>query len=443
MIELSPVLITILMFGGLLLGLFMGHPLAFILGGLSVIFGFLSWGPSMFHIFANRIMGVMDNLILAAIPLFIFMANLLQESGVADNLFESLRYLLGPIRGGVAMAVVVVCTVFAACTGVIGASVVTMALLAMPMMLRYGYDKSLTCGTICAGGTLGILIPPSIMLVLMGDQTGLSVGKLFLGGVVPGVVLSILYIGYIAIVCGMHPEKGPPLSPEERAAVPVPKRISMAAVNLVPPALLIIGVLGAIFSGIATPTEASGVGAFLAFLMTFVYRRFSWRMLKAVIVSTGRTVPMVMIILVGASCFTGVFLGLGGKEVLMDLIWTLGLGNKWLMLAIMMIIVFILGALIDWIGIIYITFPVFLPIAEQLGFDLLWFVVLVSVNLQNSFLSPPFGYALFYLKGVAPPGVTTEDVYRGIVPFIALQLVGLTLCILFPDLITYLPGFIK
>ena len=443
MIELSPVLITILMFGGLLLGLFMGHPLAFILGGLSVIFGFLSWGPSMFHIFANRIMGVMDNLILAAIPLFIFMANLLQESGVADNLFESLRYLLGPIRGGVAMAVVVVCTVFAACTGVIGASVVTMALLAMPMMLRYGYDKSLTCGTICAGGTLGILIPPSIMLVLMGDQTGLSVGKLFLGGLVPGVVLSILYIGYIAIVCGMHPEKGPPLSPEERAAVPVPKRISMAAVNLVPPALLIIGVLGAIFSGIATPTEASGVGAFLAFLMTFVYRRFSWRMLKAVIVSTGRTVPMVMIILVGASCFTGVFLGLGGKEVLMDLIWTLGLGNKWLMLAIMMIIVFILGALIDWIGIIYITFPVFLPIAEQLGFDLLWFVVLVSVNLQNSFLSPPFGYALFYLKGVAPPGVTTEDVYRGIVPFIALQLVGLTLCILFPDLITYLPGFIK
>jgi len=443
MIEINPVLITILMFGGLLLGLFMGHPLAFILGGLSVIFGFLSWGPSMFHIFANRIMGVMDNLILAAIPLFIFMANLLQESGVADNLFESLRYLLGPIRGGVAMAVVVVCTVFAACTGVIGASVVTMALLAMPMMLRYGYDKSLTCGTICAGGTLGILIPPSIMLVLMGDQTGLSVGKLFLGGLVPGVVLSILYIGYIAIVCGRNPEKGPPLSPEERAAVPVPKRISMAAINLVPPALLIIGVLGAIFSGIATPTEASGVGAFLAFLMTFVYRRFSWRMLKAVIVSTGRTVSMVMIILVGASCFTGVFLGLGGKEVLMDLIWTLGLGNKWLMLAIMMIIVFILGALIDWIGIIYITFPVFLPIAEQLGFDLLWFVVLVSVNLQNSFLSPPFGYALFYLKGVAPPGVTTEDVYRGIVPFIALQLVGLTLCILFPDLITYLPGFIK
>lgn len=431
------------MFGGLLIGLFMGHPLAFILGGLSVIFGFISWGPAVFHIFANRIMGVMDNLILAAIPLFIFMANLLQESGVADNLFESLRYLLGPIRGGVAMAVVVVCTVFAACTGVIGASVVTMALLAMPMMLRYGYDKSLTCGTICAGGTLGILIPPSIMLVLMGDQTGLSVGKLFLGGLVPGVILSILYIGYIAIVCGRNPEKGPPLSPEERAAVPVSKRISMAAANLVPPACLIVGVLGAIFSGIATPTEASGVGAFLAFLMTFVYRRFSWKMLKAVILSTGKTVSMVMIILVGASCFTGVFLGIGGKEVLMDLIWTLGMGNKWLMLAIMMFIVFILGALIDWIGIIYITFPVFLPIAEKLGFDLLWFVVLISVNLQNSFLSPPFGYALFYLKGVAPPGVTTEDIYRGIVPFIALQLAGLTICILFPNSITYLPGFIK
>ncbi len=223
MFDLSPTLLTILMFVGLLIGLFMGHPLAFILGGLGVIFGLISWGPTAFFTFANRIVGIMDNFILAAIPLFIFMANLLQHSGVADNLFLSLRYLMGPVRGGVAMAVIIVCTVFAACTGVIGASVVTMALLAMPIMLKYGYDKSLTAGTICAGGTLGILIPPSIMLVLMGDQTGLSVGKLFLGGLFPGIILSILYISYIAIVCGRHPELGPPLSIEERLAVPVKK----------------------------------------------------------------------------------------------------------------------------------------------------------------------------------------------------------------------------
>jgi len=443
MFDLSPALVTFLMFAGLLIGLFMGHPLAFILGGLAVIFGLMSWGVAGLFVFANRIVGIMDNFILAAIPMFIFMANLLQHSGVADNLFLSLRYLLGPVRGGVAMAVVVVCTVFAACTGVIGASVVTMALLALPMMLKYGYDKSLAAGTICAGGTLGILIPPSIMLVLMGDQTGLSVGKLFLGGLFPGVILSFLYLTYIAIVCGRRPELGPPLSMEERMAVPVRKRISMAAVNLVPPTLLIIGVLGSIFSGIATPTEASGVGAFLALLMTIAYRRFSWQMFKEVVLSTGRTVSMVMLVLVGASCFTGVFLGIGGGDVLTDLIMTLGMGNKWLILFIMMLIIFILGALIDWIGIIYITFPIFLPIVDKLGFDQLWFVICVSVNLQNSFLTPPFGYALFYLKGVAPPEVTTEAIYKGIFPFIILMLIGLSICILFPSWVLYLPNLIK
>lgn len=443
MFDLSPGLITFLMFSGLLIGLSMGHPLAFVLGGLAVIFGLLSWGTAAFFTFANRIVGIMDNFILAAIPLFIFMANLLQHSGVADNLFLSLRYLMGPVRGGVAMAVIIVCTIFAACTGVIGASVVTMALLALPIMLKYGYDKSLTAGTICAGGTLGILIPPSIMLVLMGDQTGLSVGKLFLGGVFPGVILSILYITYIGIKCGLRPELGPPLSIEERLAVPIKKRISLATANLIPPALLIIGVLGAIFSGIATPTEASGVGAFLALFMTIAYRRFSWKMFKEVVLATGRTVSMVMIILVGASCFTGVFMGVGGGEVLSNLIITLGMGNKWLILFIMMIIIFILGALIDWIGIIYITFPVFLPIIEKLGFDKLWFVICVSVNLQNSFLTPPFGYALFYLKGVAPPEVTTEDVYKGIVPFVILMLLGLLICILFPSWVLYLPSLLK
>jgi len=442
MLDISPELMTLLMFVGLFLGLFLGHPLYSVLGGLAVFFGVIGWGPACFPVFINRIFGIMDNFMLAAIPLFILMANFLEKSGVADGLFESLRYLLGPIRGGVGLAVIVVCTIFAACTGVIGASVTTMALLAMPMMLKYGYDKSLTAGAICAGGTLGILIPPSIMLVLMGDQSGLSVGKLLLGGVVPGVILSILYLAYIAIVCHLWPEMGPPLSLEERKAVPVKKRISMAAINLVPPALLIIGVLGAIFSGVATPTEASGMGAFLALVMTIAYRRFSWRMVYNTLITTGRAVSMVMLIMVGASCFTGVFLGIGGAQVMTDFIISLGMGDKWLILAIMMIIVFILGALIDWIGIIYITFPIFLPIAQKLGFDQLWFVLLIAVNLQNSFLTPPFGYALFYLKGVAPAGVTTQDIFRGIFPFIILQLVGLVICMLFPDLLLWLPGLL-
>ncbi|NWF57105.1 MAG: TRAP transporter large permease subunit [Syntrophaceae bacterium] len=442
MLDISPEIMTLLMFVGLFLGLFLGHPLYSVLGGLAVFFGIVGWGPACFPVFINRIFGIMDNFILAAIPLFILMANFLEKSGVADGLFESLRYLLGPLRGGLGLAVIIVCTIFAACTGVVGASVTTMALLAMPMMLKYGYDKSLTSGAICAGGTLGILIPPSIMLVLMGDQSGLSVGKLLLGGVVPGIILSSLYVAYIATVCHIWPEMGPPLSLEERKAVSVKKRLSLAAINLVPPALLIIGVLGAIFSGVATPTEASGMGAFLALVMTIAYRRFSLRMVYNTLITTGRAVSMVMMIMVGASCFTGVFLGIGGANVMTDFILNLGMGHKWLILAIMMIIVFILGALIDWIGIIYITFPIFIPIAQKLGFDPLWFVLLIAVNLQNSFLTPPFGYSLFYLRGVAPAEVTTANIFRGIFPFVVLQLVGLILCILFPNVLLWLPSFI-
>lgn len=440
--EISPTLMTALMFCGLLVGLFLGHPLAFVLGGLAVIFGFIGWGPACFFMFANRIFGTMDNYLLVAIPLFIFMANLLQHSGIADKLFDSLRYLLGPIRGGVAIAVVVVCTVFAACTGVIGASVVTMGLLALPVMMKYGYDKRLSAGTICAGGTLGILIPPSIMMIVMADQSGLSTGKLLVGGFYPGAILSVLFIAYIAIVCRRKPELGPPLSLEERQAVPVRRRLTMASISLLPPSLLIIGVLGVIFAGIATPTEASGVGAFLAFLMTFVYRRFSWKMFREAVITTAGTVSMVMIILVGASCFTGVFLGLGGGKVLTELILGFGLG-KWGTFAIMMFLVFILGCLVDWIGIVYITFPIFLPIAAQLGFDPVWFVLMIAVNLQTSFLTPPFGYALFYLKGVASHDLSTADIYRGIAPFVIFQLIGFLVCVFTPNQVLYLPNMIK
>lgn len=441
MIDMSPELITILMFSGLLIGLFMGHPLAFVLGGLAVIFGLIGWGPSVFYIFMNRIWGTMDNYVLLAIPLFIFMAQLLDRSGVAEDLFKALRYLLGQTKGGIALAVIVVSTIFAACTGIIGASVVTMGLLAIPMMKRYGYDEELSYGSICAGGTLGILIPPSIMLVVMASQATLSVGKLFAGALFPGIILSFLYLTYVAIRCCLKPELGPPISKEERSEVTNTEVAWLVLKSLVPPMILILGVLGSIFFGIATPTEASGVGAFLSFLMVIAYGKFTWRGLYEAVIQTAKTNTMVIMILCGATCFTGVFLGVGGGDVVTSFVLGLGLG-KWGTFWVMMAIVFFLGMFIDWIGIVLICFPLFLPIAKELGFDLIWFVIMMAVNLQASFLTPPFGYALFYLKGVDPERIDIRKVYRGIVPFVILMVIGLIICAVFPKAIVWLPNLI-
>ncbi len=439
---MSPEAITIGMFLGLMIGLFMGHPLAFVLGGLAVIFGYFGWGADSFYLFINRIYGIMDGYILVAIPLFIFMAQFLDQSGVAEDLFDTMRHVFGPVRGGVAIAVVVVSTLFGACTGIIGASVVTMGLLAMPVMIKYGYDHRLASGAVCAGGTLGILIPPSIMLVIMSDQSGVpavSVGKLFAGAVIPGLILSALYIVYILIKCFFRPDLGPPLSLEERQAVSWGKLTEMVFKSLIPPMILILGVLGSIFLGWATPTEAAGVGAALAFLMMVVYGKFTWRGLYNAVVNTARTNCMVIILLVGASCFTGVFMGTGGGDVVKEMILGIGLG-KWVTFIVMMIILFFLGMFIDWIGIVLITFPIFLPIAAELGFDKLWFIVIMAVMLQDSFLTPPFGYALFYLKGVAPPEVTAGEIYWGAFPFWRLMELGLIICVLWPETITWLPS---
>jgi tripartite ATP-independent transporter DctM subunit len=429
------------MFGGLLIGLFMGHPLAFVLGGLAVIFGYIGWGPSIFYLFMNRIWGTMDNYVLLAIPLFIFMAQFLDTSGVTEDLFVALRYLLGPIRGGIGLTVVVVSTIFAACTGIIGASVVTMGLLGLPMMLRYGYQKELSCGAICASGTLGILIPPSIMLVLMASEATLSVGKLFAGAVGPGLLLAVLYLGYIAVRCFLNPAVGPPISKEERGEVTNTQIFWMVMKSLVPPMILIMGVLGSLFTGIATPTEASGVGAFLAFLMVIAYRKFTWKGLQSAVIKTAKTNTMVIFLLCGATCFTGVFLGIGGGDVVTDFVLGMGLG-KWGTYWVMMGIVFVLGMFIDWIGIVLICFPLFLPISKELGFDPIWFVIMMAVNLQASFLTPPFGYALFYLRGIAPPGVELGHIYRGIVPFVVLMLIGLTMCTVFPQIVMWLPSLL-
>ena len=437
---MSPEFITIGMFLGLLIGLFLGHPLAFVLGGLAVIFGYFGdWGSASFYMFLNRTWGIMDNYILVCIPLFIFMAQMLDQSGVAEELFDTMRYLFGPVRGGIAVAVVVVSTLFGACTGIIGASVVTMGLLSMPVMLKYNYNKRLASGAVCAGGTLGILIPPSIMLAVMADQAATSVGKLFAGAIIPGLILSSLYIGYILIRCAFKPHEGPPLSLEERQAITKFQLLKMVLRSMVPPMILILGVLGSIFAGIATPTEAAGVGALLAFIMTVAYGKFNLQNLKTAAINTAKTTSMVIMILVGAACFASIFLGSGGGDVVQEFILGIGFG-KWGTFIVMMIILFFLGMFIDWIGIIMITFPVFLPIAKELGFDKVWFVVTMAVMLQDSFLTPPFGYALFYLKGVAPPEVKTSDIYWGAFPFWRLMEVGLIIVVVWPSTITWLAG---
>lgn len=436
---MSPELAAIAMFATLVVFLFMGHPLAFVLGGVGAFFGLVFIGPHFFGIFMDRIFGTMDNFVLVAITLFILMGNFLALSGIADSLFKALRILLGPIRGGVGIAVVLVCIVFAACTGIIGASVVTMGLLAGPMLIRYGYSREITTGTIAAGGSLGLLIPPSIMLIMMADQASLSAGRLLMAGVVPGVTLGILYMLYIAIRCGIDPKVGPPVPAEELALIPVSKRITDTLRYAVPPVILIVCVLGAIFFGVATPTEAAGVGAFVAFIMALAYRKLTWTNFKETLYQTSRTATMVVIIIVGATCFTGVFLGLGGGRALVDAMLGLGLG-KWGTYILIMAIYVVLGCFIDWIGIIMITFPIFLPLAQSLGFDALWFVAMLAINLQISFLTPPFGYALFYLAGIGLDGVRLPNIYWGVAPFLIMQIIGVILCTIFPDIVLWLPN---
>ena len=401
MIEISPGWLSFLMFFGLLIGLGLGLPLAFVLGGVAFIFGMLGWGMGVFPLFINRIDGTVNDYILVSIPLFIFMAQLLGKSGVAEGVFRAVRYLFGPVRGGVAISVIIVSTLLAACTGITGAACVTMGLLALPVMVEYKYDHRMATGSITGSSALGILIPPSIMLIVMAEQSGETVGRLFAGAILPGFMLSGLFMLYVMYQTWRYPEKGPALSAEERKKVSPRQLALMTIKSLVPPLILILGVLGSIFMGVATPTEAAAVGAFISFLMVIAYGRFSLSEFYDTLLTTVKTSSMVLTIIIGATCFTGVFLGLHGGDFVQELIMSVP-GGKWAQFTVMMVICFILGMFLDWIAIVMITFPIFLPIADSLGFDKLWFVVIVAVMLQDSFITPPFGYNLFYLKGIAP-----------------------------------------
>lgn len=427
---------ALLMFGLLILLLLTGYPVAFVLGAISLLFGSIYLGFDFFQLLPFRIWGIMTNFTLLAVPLFVFMGVVLEKSGVAEQLLDTMGRVFGRIRGGLAISVVMVGALLAATTGVVGASVVTMTVIALPSMLKRGYAPSLASGTIAASGTLGQIIPPSIILILLGDVIGVPVGELFIGAVVPGMMLIVAYILYIGYVAWRHPHLAPAVQDDnsELAAL----WISVLK-SLLPPLLLIIAVLGSIFYGIASPTESAAVGALGALILAALHRRLTMPNLRDAMQKTARLTSMVFLIFIGATAFGLVFVGMGGDGLILDIFSGLP-GGKWTFLIFSMLLIFVLGFFLDFIEICFIVVPIIAPVAIHLGIDPLWFALLIAINLQTSFLTPPFGFSLFYLKASAPPTLKLMDIYRGITPFVAIQLVVLALLISFPMLTFWLPN---
>ncbi|MPZ09643.1 MAG: TRAP transporter large permease subunit [Kiloniellaceae bacterium] len=443
--------LPLFMFAALGTLLFSGYPVAFVLGGVGLTFGFIGIYFDVFNFiqFFNLLPriwgGIAESLVLTAIPMFIFMGTMLERSGVANDLLNCLQVLLRRIPGGLALSVTLMGTIMAATTGIIGASVVMMTLLALPVMVQQNYNKPLATGTIAASGTLGILIPPSIMLVIMAELLARSVGNLFVAAIIPGFMLAGFYMLYILVLCGFKPQLAPPL-PEEQGPDSLLGIAFLALRSFIPPLFLVFLVLGSILFGWATPTEAAGVGAAGAIFLALLKRRLSFAVLKDVLERSALTGGMLFGIFLGATCFSYVFRALGGDDLVIGMVEGLGLG-PWGLLLILMAIVFFLGFFFDWIEITLIVLPVFSPIIAELDFGdhvaprevVYWFAILLAVNLQTSFLTPPFGFALFYMKGVAPPEVSIQHIYKGIVPFVLLQLIGLGLVMAFPDIALWLP----
>jgi len=424
-------MVGLIMFAVALLLLLVGFPVAFTFGGVAVFFGLLAEGPQIFALMPHRIWSIMNNTILMAIPLFIFMGIVLQKSNLAERLLESMGFLFGEIRGGIAISTVLVGALLAASTGVVGASVVAMGVISLPVMLKYNYDKRLATGAICAAGTLGQIIPPSIVLIILGDVFQEPVGDLFKAALWPGLSLVGFYVIYIIIVTSLKKELAPPVRLIEMQGS---KKLQVfhALKAIIPPLVLIVLVLGSILAGVATPTESSSVGGIGAICLALLYRQFSWRMLWDSSLETVKISAMVFAILVGATAFSMVFTYTGGDWIVEE--FMLGLpGEKWGFLILSMLIIMALGFFIDFVEISYIVVPILAPIAASLGINPIWYAILVAMNLQTSFLTPPFGFSLFYLKGVAPPEVKTTDIYYGVAPFIILQAIVLGILVIWPQ----------
>ncbi|MBR9866044.1 MAG: TRAP transporter large permease subunit [Oceanospirillales bacterium] len=448
-LEIGP--LTYLMFGSLLVALMMGLPLAFVTGGLGVMFVYLVGDSAMLNIIPGRIFPMMTNSDLAAIPLFIFMASMLERAGLIEEMFNVVYKWMGGLDGGLATATILASTILAAMVGVIGAAVVTMGIIALPAMLKRGYDPQIALGSIMAGGTLGILIPPSILAILYAVVAQQSVGELYLGAIIPGLMLSGMYILYVLIRTKLNPTLGPAVPLEERITL---KEKVLLLKDLVAPLFLVMLVLGLLFGGIATPVEAAGIGSFGAILVAWKHKVFSVEALKDASITTARASAMVLWIMFGASVFVGFYILQGGQEFITASILGTGMSAYGILFLLMALLV-VLGMFLDWVGILLLAVPIFIPIVKALQFDglfgmpavssddvILWFGVLYLVNMQMSFLSPPFGYALFYIKGVCPPEISMGTIFKSSLVFLALQCLGLLLCIVFPGLVTWLPSMV-
>lgn len=440
MIDLSPEIITVIMMGGLLVGILTGLPLAYVFGFVAIVVGYTVWGDRVFDVIYMRIFDIMIDYILLAVPLFIFMGIMLERSGIAGRMYDALYLWFGGFRGGLAITTVLIGTIMAAGVGIIAAAIAMLSVVAIPSMLKQGYSKSLVSASVCVSGTLGIFIPPSIMLVVYGPMAGISVGKLFFGAIIPGLILSGLYVIYIALRCFFQPEIAPALPPEEIRKFSFGRKTIKLLAAVGPTAVLIFSVLGVIFFGIAPPTEAAGIGAFVASLLTIAYGKFSFKVLKEVALETMKACGYIFLLLSLAVSFTSVFIGAGGGRVVEEVIMGAP-GGRWGIFAIIMLILFLLGKFIDWIGIVFIMVPIITPIGEALGFDPVWFAIMVCLNLQMSFITPPVALAIFYTKGMCAPesGVTMGDIIRGVFPFVGLMAIALVLCVVFPELILWLP----
>jgi tripartite ATP-independent transporter DctM subunit len=441
MIELSLELVAIIMLGGILAGVLTGYPLALAIGGVAFWMGIYLFGPAItFEVFYSRSFDMLNNYVLLAVPGFVLMGAVLEHSGAAEGVFEELYVWFAGLRGGLALATIILGTIVAATVGVIAASVTLLTLTALPSMIKRGYDRSLAAGAVCAGGSLGILIPPSIMLVIYGPMANLSVGKMLLGAVIPGLFLSASYCTYILVRCFLNPQVAPPVPPGE-IRIPFFVKTGRLAVAVGPLAALILAVLGSIFFGIASPTEAAGTGALATVILAAAHRRLNLGLLKQAAATTVKVSGMVLLIGMLASSFTGIFMRAGCDEVVADFILGAS-GGKWGAFTIIMLICFALGFFIDWLGILFIMVPIITPIAEKLGFDALWFAMMICINLQMSFMTPPFAYAIFYLRGAADPAleVTTRDIIQGVIPYVFLIMVALVVFIFWPEIILWLPA---
>ena len=432
--ESLAVLMVIALFG-LILG---GIPVPFALAASGILFGLVGFGFDLFNLLPLRLFGVATNYSLLAIPLFVFMGVMLEKSRMAERMLDVIGHLAGKRAGGMAMAIVFVGVLMGASTGIVAATVVTVGLITLPTLLRRDYNPRLACGTICASGTLGQIIPPSLVLILLADVTGESVGTLFAAALVPGLMLGLLYFAYLVFMAWQRPASMPPIPADERDEVNRTQLLMDLFKVVVPPLLLVVAVLGSIIGGVAAPTEAASMGALGALILVTVTKRMSFNVLRETMNSTFKITGMTLFVLMTAQVFSLSFRGLGGDD-LIDQLFAFLPGGMWGGLIFMMLLLFFLGFFLDWIEITYIVLPLLLPFIMSQGVDIIWLCVLVAMNLQTSFLTPPFGWSLFYLRGVAPPQITTGDIYRGVIPYIGIQALGLLLVMMFPAIATWLP----